>query len=130
MRIGAVEEDFQRMVAEQIRLLREGEDRFRIFTPFMFDDGDLLALTLRKEQGSWVVTDEAHTYMQLSLDLGGDDIYNGVNRDIMARSLAMFQVEDRNGELIVEVQEDQFGAAMFSLVQAILRIVHVSAPVA
>ena len=65
----AVVLDFQRKVSEKVRLASEGIDRYRVFTPFMFDDGDHLAIVLRKESGRWTLSDEGHTYMHLTYDL-------------------------------------------------------------
>ena len=126
MDIAAITEDFQRKVCQQVRIEQEGVARFRVFTPFMFDDGDLLAVTLRSEEGGWVLTDEAHTYMQLSYDLTERDLHSGTRQKIISSALSMFQVEDRDGELLVEVSENQFGDALYSLVQAMLRISNVS----
>ena len=45
----SVERSFHDKVSAQVRLVAEGVDRFRVFTPFLFDDGDHLAIVLRKE---------------------------------------------------------------------------------
>ena len=43
---------------------------FRVFTPFMFEDGDQLVIVLKKvgESGGYS-TDEAHTYMHLTYEI-------------------------------------------------------------
>ena len=46
MSIGTIEQDFHRKVSQKIRLSGEGIDRFRVFTPFLFDDGDHLVIVL------------------------------------------------------------------------------------
>ena len=43
MTVESIEQDFRDKVSAQIRLAAEGVDRFRVFTPFLFDDGDHLA---------------------------------------------------------------------------------------
>ena len=35
-----VTQQFKQQVCDEIRLLEEGKNRFRVFTPFRFDDGD------------------------------------------------------------------------------------------
>ena len=40
----SVEQEFQKKISEKIRIIPEGIGRFRIFTPFRFDDGDHLAI--------------------------------------------------------------------------------------
>jgi len=44
-----IEQDFQDKVAREVELFQEGSNRFRVFTPFQFDDGDhlMMAITLR-----------------------------------------------------------------------------------
>ena len=63
--IESIEQDFHRKVSRKIRLSREGADRFRVFTPFLFDDGDHLAIVLKRQGARWVLSDEAHTCMRL-----------------------------------------------------------------
>ncbi len=44
-----VVQDFKQKVCDEIRLLEEGKNRFRVFTPFRFDDGDHLSIVFKKE---------------------------------------------------------------------------------
>jgi hypothetical protein len=69
MSIETIETDFKQKVCEQVRLLPEGVDRYRVFTPFMFDDGDHWALVLRHERKGWILSDEGHTYMHLTYEI-------------------------------------------------------------
>ena len=110
-----IERDFRESVSAQIRLHPEGLDRFRVFTPFLFEDGDHLVIVLKKEWGKWVLSDEAHTFMHLS----------GTRRKIIATALSMFEVEDRNGELVLHVPDGRYGDALYSFIQALLRIAYV-----
>ena len=75
MPIEAIEQDFHRKVSQKIRLSGEGIGRFRVFTPFLFDDGDHLAIVLKKEGTRWVLSDEAHTYMHLTYDIEEKDLH-------------------------------------------------------
>jgi len=65
MSMGTIERDFREKVCAQIRLMLEGVQRFRVFTPFLFDDGDHLVIVLRREHDRWLLSDEGHTYMHL-----------------------------------------------------------------
>ena len=47
MNTNNIERDFREKVCGEIRLLDEGMDRYRVFTPFQFDDGDHLAIVYR-----------------------------------------------------------------------------------
>ena len=61
MSIQTIERDFKKKVCDRLRLVSEGIDRYRVFTPFMFEDGDQLAIVLKKEHDHWMLSDEGHT---------------------------------------------------------------------
>ena len=126
MSFKTIERDFHEKVSAQIRIAAEGMERFRVFTPFMFDDGDHLDIVLRKEGTRWVFSDEAHTYMHLTYDIDEKDLHGGTRQKIISNTLSMFQIEDRDGELILDVPEDRYGDALYSFVQGLLKISDVS----
>lgn len=122
----AIERDFKANVCEKVRIASEGSERYRVFTPFTFDDGDGLSIVLKKDGGGWVLSDEANTYMRLTYDMDEQDFSRGQRQLIIANALSMFQVEDRKGELVLAVPDAMYGDALFSFVQAILKIADVS----
>ena len=61
MSIDTIVQDFKQKVCDGLQLTSEGMDRYRVFTPFLFEDGDHLAIVLKREQNRWVLTDEGHT---------------------------------------------------------------------
>ena len=126
MTVESIERDFRDKVSAQIRLATEGVDRFRVMTPFLFDDGDHLAIVLKREGSRWVLSDEAHTYMHLTYDLDESDLHTGTRQKIISNALSLFQVEDRDGELVLDVPDSRYGDALYSFVQALLRISDVS----
>lgn len=126
MSIETIERDFHEKVSAQIRLAAEGMDRFRVFTPFMFDDGDHLDIVLRKDGARWVLSDEAHTYMHLTYDIDEKDLHSGTRQKIISNALSMFQIEDHDGELVLDVPEERYGDALYSFVQGLLKISDVS----
>ncbi len=126
MSVQPIEHDFHEKVSRQVRLVPEGVDRFRVFTPFLFDDGDNLAIVLRKEKGRWVLSDEAHTYMHLTYDIDERDLHTGTRQKIISNALSAFHVEDRDGELLLDIPDERYGDALYSFVQALLRISDVS----
>jgi hypothetical protein len=121
-----IERDFREKVCEELRISTEGIDRFRVFTPFMFEDGDHLSIVLKKENGAWILSDEGHTYMHLTYDLDEKDLHRGTRQKIISNALSVFTVEDREGELIISVQDDRYGDSLYSFVQAVLRITDVT----
>lgn len=122
MPIKSIEQDFIEKVSEMVKVIPDGKDRLRVFTPFRFDDGDHITIVLKKEQGGWVLSDEGHTYMHLTYDISEKKLFSGTRERIILNALSTFKVEDRFGELILKVQEDRFGDALYSFAQALVRM--------
>lgn len=126
MKLENVTRSFRDSVSEQVRLEPEGIERFRVFTPFQFDDQDHLAIVLKRANGSWVLSDEGHTYMHLTYKLNEKDLLRGTRAKIVSNALEAFEVEDREGELSIRVRDERYGDALYNFVQALLRITDVS----
>ena len=122
----AIERQFSQKVAEEISLVSEGDERYVVLTPFMFDDGDHLVIALKQRDGKWEISDEGHTYMHLSYEINPSDMFKGTRGKIIDTTLEMFHVKDRDGELVVDVIDEDYGEALFTFVQALLRIADVS----
>lgn len=122
MSIETIERDFHEKVSAKVRLKPEGVERFRVFTPFLFDDGDHLAIVLKKEGARWVLSDEAHTYMHLTYDIDERDLHGGTRQKIISNALSTFQIEDRDGELVLDVPDERYGDALYSFIQGLLKI--------
>ena len=121
-----IEREFREKVSDQVRLVSEGMNRYRIFTPFRFEDGDHLSITMRQADTKWTFSDEAHTYMHLTYDIDEQDLHRGTRQKIISNALSAFHVEDRDGELLLDVPDEQYGDALFGFIQALLRITNVS----
>ncbi|MGK7944194.1 MAG: DUF1828 domain-containing protein [Microcystaceae cyanobacterium] len=120
-------QEFKRKVCEEIRLIEEGTNRFRVFTPFRFDDGDHLSIVLKKEPNQWVISDEGHTFMHLSYCIDSADLMAGTRKQLIDYALHDFQVQDRYGELIVIIHNsNEYGSALYRYIQALLKISDVS----
>ncbi len=126
MGLKEIEHDFKKKVSEKLFLSSEGIDRYVVFTPFMFDDGDHLSIVLKRRNGGWVISDEGHTYMHLTYDLEEKDLQKGTRQKIIANALSMFSVEDREGELVIPIQHERYGDALYNFVQALLKITDVT----
>jgi hypothetical protein len=126
MNTEVIERDFREKVCEKLTISTEGVGRFRVFTPFMFEDGDHLAIVLKKENGTWILSDEGHTYMHLTYDLDEKDIQRGTRQKIITNALSVFYVQDREGELIIPIEDNRYGDALYSFIQALLRITDVT----
>src|SRR5664280_2498815 len=64
--------------------------------------------------------------MHLTYDLDEKDLQKGTRQKIVSGALAAFRVADRDGELIARVEEERFGDALFSFVQALLKVTDVT----
>ncbi len=126
MTIETIEKDFKTKVCEKIRLQGEGVGRFRIFTPFLFEDGDHFAIVLKRDNSVWTLSDEGHTYMHLTYDLDEKELQRGTRQKVITNALSMFCVEDREGELLLPIVNEQFGDALYSFIQALTKITDVS----
>lgn len=62
MTTDTIEREFRDKVSASVRLASEGVGRYRVFAPFMFEDGDHLTIVLRHEGGRWALSDEGHTF--------------------------------------------------------------------
>ena len=122
MSFAVIEKDFQTKVSEKVRLAAEGLDRYRVLTPFRFDDGDHLAIVLKRDGDEWILSDEAHTYMHLTYEMDERDLHRGTRQTIISSALSVFEVEDRDGELVLGVPGERYGDALYSFVQALLKI--------
>ena len=124
--IETIQSDFVEKVCEQIHLYQEGVDRYRIFTPFRYDDGDHLVIVLKCEQNKWVLSDNGHTYMHLTYDLDEKSLYTGTRQQIISNTLNAFSVSDVEGELKKIIENGEFGNALYDFIQTLLRINDVS----
>ncbi len=119
MTIEAIESGFKEKVCKSIRLSDEGLQRYRVFTPFLFDDADHFCIVLKRRGEQWVLSDEGHTFMHLTYDIDEKDLQQGTRAKIIANTLAQFGVEDNEGELVMEICDEQYGNALYSFIQAI-----------
>lgn len=126
MDLSTIEWSFREKVSEKIQIQQKGINRFLVSTPFMFEDGDHLVIVIRADDDQIVLTDEAHTYMHLTYWIKESDLLTGTRQTIIANTLSTFGVQDIDGELILEVPDHQYGDALFSFIQAILKISDVS----
>ena len=122
----SIRRQFQEKVSSKVRLESEGEHRYRVFTPFQFEDRDHLSIVLKRSDDSWLLSDEGHTYMHLTYDINEKDLQAGTRAKLITNALDTFSVEDREGELFLSISDEQFGDALFDFVQALLKITDVT----
>ncbi|MBI5203410.1 MAG: DUF1828 domain-containing protein [Nitrospirae bacterium] len=124
MNLEIIEKEFKSKVCDEIALTQEGLSRFIVFNPFMFDDGDHLVVLLKGTEGKWRFTDEGHTFMHVSYD--DIDIDKGTRKKVIDNVLASYGIKNQEGELISEVPNNQFGDALYSYLQGLIKITDIS----
>ena len=113
-------QDFRKKVCGEIEIEAEGLNRYIVYTPFMFDDGDHFVTILRQDNGGWLLSDEGHTLMHLSYT--GVDFDTGTRKDVIDKAVSLFGLENHQGEFSLRVPEERFGDALFSFSQALMKI--------
>ena len=109
MEIKHIEKEFKEKVCKEIRLLQEGVVRFRVFTPFQFDDGDSFAIVLKKSGENWILSDEGHTFMHLSYEIDIDSFDKGTRAKIISTILSTFGIREKEGVLFAAVNQENMG---------------------
>jgi hypothetical protein len=83
MSLESIEREFKEKVCDRIRLVSEGMNRYQVFTPFQFEDGDHLVIVLKQENSHWLLSDEGHTYMHLTNSLDEKDLRRGTRQKLI-----------------------------------------------
>ena len=109
MTTNGIERNFREKVCAEIRVLEEGIDRYRVFTPFQFDDGDHLAIVLKREDNQWLLSDEGHTLIHLTYQVDEKELQRGTRQKISGNALSAFGVDDREGELLLRISDNRYG---------------------
>src|SRR5687768_4923238 len=111
---------FKRKVSAGVKIEQDGLDRFIVYTPFSFDDGDHYVVVLKRDDDKWVLTDEGHTFMHLSYS--EVDLDAGTRSQVIDRALSSSKVENLAGELRLIVPGKAFGDALFTFIQTLTRV--------
>src|SRR3989344_4207448 len=119
---------FREKVSEKITLKEKGIGRYLVQTPFLFEDGDHLAIILKydKEIKKWKLTDEGHTFMHIGYFMDIKDVKKGTRQEIIKNSKMMFGIEEKAGELFILVKDDKFGYSLFDFLQGLLKITNIT----
>lgn len=124
METSAIEKKVQEGIKSKVKLYPDGKNRYKVFTPFVYDDGDHLGIVLKKDTNGWVLSDEGATYMRLTLEIDEEKLFdpNGNRNRILVNTLSSYKIFDRNGELVTPVYKDDYGAALYRLAQGLIKV--------
>lgn len=117
-----IERDIKIKICDAITFVLDEWDKNRVIvnTPFIFEDGDVIKVVLKKEGDKWYFTDEGHTFMHLSYD--DLDLTQNTRKEIIDKILIMHDILNHKGELSVKVENDLFGDALFNFLQGLNRM--------
>jgi hypothetical protein len=62
----------------------------------------------------------------LTYDIDEKDLQRGTRQKIIGNALSVFRIDDREGELVFPIKDERYGDALFSFIQALLKITDVS----
>lgn len=113
---------FKESACGEIDLTSNGINRYLVRVPFTFTDGDHYVVILRQEAQKWILSDDGHTFMHLSYELREREYEAGNRRKIIDEVLNSYQIENKDGELVLSIPQGRYGDALFTFVQAITRI--------
>lgn len=122
-----IENKLKDKISNEITLGEEGVNRFRIFNPYEFDDGDHFSIFLKKENDNWKFTDEAHTIMHMSYDMDVSALKKeGTRQKIITNIISNFGLEENEGTLSIKIDNEDFGAAFYNFIHALIKITDLS----
>ncbi|GAB4206413.1 MAG: hypothetical protein Fur0023_16280 [Bacteroidia bacterium] len=113
-------------VCEKINIIPEGINRYQVFTPFTFDDGDNYVVILKIQNDNIIITDEGHTLMHLSYKLDINSFFKGNKNKILNSILNQFDLLLDDGEIKIISKIDNIGNAFYSFIQGIIKITDIS----
>ena len=96
-------------------------DLMRIRTPYLYSDGDIIDLYLKRQENSYILTDLGEAFRALSL-------YSGLfitsdQTEFINYTLSQFDVTKFNGILTIKFRnKEEIAEAILNLAQAIFKI--------
>lgn len=121
-----IEKNFKEKVCKEIRLVAEGVDRFRVFTPFQFDDGDHFAIVLKKVGNNWLLSDEGHTYMHLSYIMDVKSLEKDKRAKIVSNAISNFGITESKGILTAVLNPGNSGNIFYNYIQGLIKITDIT----
>lgn len=115
-------ESVNKGTCSEISLEPRGVDRFLVHTGFTFQDGDELHIVLKKKDGRWIITDDAHTLMWLSCE---DPCLPETCRTLLDTTLSSNNVSFDDGRIYIDCTDRDPEQCLMSMIQAILQTVDV-----
>lgn len=100
--------------------LRQIEDYVEITTPFLDRHNDHIQLYVKKQNGSYILTDDGYTLNDLSVS--GCDIDTAKRKQLLVQALNGYGVERKGNAITVKADERDFPQMKHNLLQAVLAV--------
>jgi len=122
MDIKEFERIFKKSVCDEISLTSVGIDRYRISSPFQFDDGDHIKIVLKRDGKDWILSDEGHTLMHLNYYLDETQLLEGHREKILFETVENLSLSYDRGRIFTKIDKKSMGNQLFRLIQGIIQI--------
>lgn len=116
--------ELKKLLCREVEVEQQGIDRYVVYAPFTFDDGDHYVCIVERCGDKWCVTDEGHTFMHMSYRMS--EFLKGTRGKIIQDALAIHRIECNEGVLKICVPERMISDAVFSLLHGISKISNVT----
>lgn len=114
--------NFKEKVCSSVELMEEGVHRYRVFTPFSFDDGDEFSFVMKKNGDGWMLSDEGHTFMHMSYEMDISALDKGNRARLLSSIYENYGVEEVDGSLVIRFDTESSGDALYSYLQALTKV--------
>jgi hypothetical protein len=118
--IGRLVDQYRSWLKDRTTLKSVAADWVEVTTPFLDRHNDYIQLYVKRENGSYLLTDGGDTLSDL--EMSGCRLDTPHRQAILKVTLNGFRVEEKNDTLIVKATAETFAARKHALVQAILAI--------
>lgn len=114
--------DLKKTICNSVEMVEEGVDRFRVFTPFGFEDGDSFSIVLKKVGNKFILSDEGNTLMHMSYEMEIEGVGKGTRSKIISNILDYYNIKKIKGAFIKHLDISNVGNALFDFIQALIKI--------
>lgn len=123
MSIKELQESICRSLCSSVQLHQKSKDIYYVETPFMFNDGDLYTIYLRKINDLGVrISDFGNTLMRISYENDIDKFREGIRGKILEQIISEFELGEDNGSFYLDTSFQNIGENLFKFTQAITKI--------
>jgi len=99
--------------------------KFRIYHPFHFNDGDCFSIVLKRIGKKWCISDEGNLYFHMGIFFDDRLLDQEPCKSYIDKCRTQFNIEDRDTELVLFIEDNDYDTAIYDYLQFCLRFMHV-----